>query len=303
MPEWIQQATVRIFSADFVTLFVSILVEALPFIVLGVIVSTFVALFVNDKWFFKLIPKNRFLSHAMVGLFGAFMPVCECGNVPVARRLMTKGFSVSHSIVFLLCAPIVNPVVLISTLQAFQTKPFVAVIRIVAGYAIGLSFGLFVSYMKDQKSILTEGFTKNFLEDEPVERTKLQEGVRIFSNEFFDTFKMLMIGAFIASLTQMIIPRDIIIAIGQNPVGSVLAMLVLAFVVSICSNVDAFFALAYAGTFRIGSILSFLVFGPMIDIKMLLMMKNTYKVKFLIMMTAYVFILSAILGLTMNLIL
>src|SRR5882757_515355 len=91
------------------TLFLGLVVEAFPFIVLGVVVSTLIALFVKDEWIKKYVPKNRFLSHPLVALLGILLPVCQCGNVPVARRLLAKGFPVSQAITFMLAAPIVNP--------------------------------------------------------------------------------------------------------------------------------------------------------------------------------------------------
>ena len=112
--------------------------------------------------------------------------------------------------------------------------------------------------------------------------------------------KVLCLGAVIAGLTQVFVPRDVLTSLGAHPVYSILAMLALAFVVSICSNVDAFFALAYASTFTTGSIVAFLVFGPMVDIKMLAMMRTTYNTQLLAALTAIVALCSIFIGLVVN---
>ena len=100
--------------------------------------------------------------------------------------------------------------------------------------------------------------------------------------------KMLCLGALIASLTQVFVPREVLSSVGSDPLLSILAMIAFAFIISICSNVDAFFALAYTSTFTVGSIVAFLVFGPMIDIKMLALMRTTYKARLLGGMTLIV---------------
>ena len=112
--------------------------------------------------------------------------------------------------------------------------------------------------------------------------------------------KVLCLGAVIAGLTQVFVPRDVLTGVGGHPVFSILAMIALAFIVSLCSNVDAFFALAYSSTFTAGSIVAFLVFGPMIDIKMLTLMQTTYKARLLAVMTIVVTLSSILIGLVIN---
>jgi uncharacterized membrane protein YraQ (UPF0718 family) len=128
----------------------------------------------------------------------------------------------------------------------------------------------------------------------------LQEGIVVFRDEVSLMLKMLCLGAVIAGLTQVFVPREVLTTLGSHPVLSILAMIALAFVISICSNVDAFFALAYSSTFTVGSIVAFLVFGPMIDIKMLALMRTTYKVRLLAVMTLIVTLSSILIGLVVN---
>ena len=284
---------------DLITLFLGLITEAFPFVVLGVTVSVIISLFFKEKWLLKFMPKNRFLSHPILSTLGFLMPVCECGNVPVVRRLLEKGFSVSHAVTFLLAAPILNPITLWSTAEAFSFNPNVVLIRMGAGFLIANIVGIILSYHKNQKSLLTDQFN-HFCEDHGHEKNKISDVVNIFQREFVTVFKMLIIGALIASASQAFIPRDIITAIGGNVMFSILAMMLLAFVISICANVDAFFALAYANSFTTGSLLSFMVFGPMVDIKMLAMLRTTFKGKTLATIVTIVALLSILVGLIVN---
>jgi len=310
---------------DFITLVLSIIVEAFPFIILGVSLSTLIALnffgwlkrkiYNHKKILFPLyfiyeisgrldrkFKSNRVYSHVKVSLLGVFLPVCECGNIPVARRLLLGGFSVSQSITFLLAAPILNPITFLTTLEAFNYDKSVVVIRLLAGFIIANLIGIILSYKKPQNEFLNLDFYQEIcdMNDHKHTKNRFVEAIGIFQREFIEIFKVLIFGALLAAASQTFIPRDIITTIGQNPLLSILAMLLLAFVISICSNVDAFFALSYANTFTIGSVLGFLIFGPMIDIKILTMMRTTYKTKLLAIVTLLVFLLSFLTALIVN---
>jgi len=286
---------------DFITLFLGLIVEATPFVVLGVLVSVVVGLINTQKIINWLTPKHPILSHLMVSLLGIFMPVCECGNVPVVRRFLLSGMKVSHSVTFLLASPIVNPITFLATWEAFSFDRSVAVIRVLAALFISVFVGLLFSRKKDQSQYLTAKFYEEVCDHDHDKQNKLDKGLSIFRTEFIVVMRMMAFGSLIAAATQTFIPRDIILSIGTNPLLSVIAMLILAFVISICANIDAFFALSYANTFSSGSILTFLVFGPMIDIKLLSMLKTTFTTKFLIQLTVLVSLLSIILGLSVNL--
>ncbi len=293
---------------DFITLFLSIIVEAFPFVVLGVLISIFVALFIKSETIFKYISKNPVVANMQISLLGTFMPVCECGNVPVARRFLMKNFTVSQTITFLLAAPIVNPITIYSTIAAFGFNINVVLIRVFGALLIANLTALIFIFLNDRKKLLREDFIeycevhgdhshKHTLKD------VFTEGSDIFRDEFIQIMKMLILGSFIAAISQTLIPRDVIVSIGNNGVLSIIAMMSLAFVISICSNVDAFFALAYVNSFTIGSIISFLLFGPMIDIKMLSMLKSTFTTRTLLIVSLSVALLSFIIGLLANLIL
>src|SRR5215211_4251661 len=288
---------------DFTTLALSIVVEALPFVILGALVSVIVRLFAPMQRILQLLPKRPLLRRLSISLFGTFMPVCECGNVPVARGLMVRGLSVAESTTFLLAAPIINPVTLLTTSQAFRLDPSITWLRMLGALLIANLVGGLVALYKDQTELVSKGFYNTLCGVEAPDdhhdhhdhdhehhrvSKKWQEGIVVFRDEVSLMLKMLCLGAVIAGLTQVFVPRDVLTSLGGQPFFSILAMIALAFIISICSNVDAFFALAYSNTFTTGSIVAFLVFRPMIDIKMLAMMRTTYKVRLLAIVTLLV---------------
>jgi uncharacterized membrane protein YraQ (UPF0718 family) len=300
---------------DFITLTLSIVVEALPFVILGALVSAVIRLFGPTQRLIQLLPKRPLFRRLAVSFLGAFMPVCECGNLPVARGLMVRGLSVAESTTFLLAAPIINPVTLLTTSQAFRLDPSITWLRMVGALLIANLVGGLVALCKDQTELVSKGFYNTLCGVEAPDdhhdhhdhdhehhrvSKKWQEGIVVFRDEVSLMLKMLCLGAVIAGLTQVFVPRDVLTSLGGQPFLSILAMIALAFIISICSNVDAFFALAYSNTFTTGSIVAFLVFGPMIDIKMLAMMRTTYKVRLLAMVTVLVTLSSVLIGLTVN---
>jgi uncharacterized membrane protein YraQ (UPF0718 family) len=289
---------------DLVTTFRSILIQSFPFLVIGSLVSAFVAAFVKEEWILKIIPKNRFLSHFMVSLVGFLMPVCECGNIPVARRFMLQGFKVSHAVTFLMSAPILNPITLWSTYEAFRgvyQNDIMLWARIISCLVVANALGLIISYKKNQYSLLTDSFYKEVCEHQPEEKkNKVRNLVDIFAKEFTIVATTLIVGATIATLFQLI-PREVILGVGQNVILSILAMILYSFIISVCSNVDSFLVIRYTSTFTPGSIASYLTFGPLIDIKVLTMLRSSFKTKTLVFFTAFVLLSSVITGLIVNL--
>jgi uncharacterized membrane protein YraQ (UPF0718 family) len=289
---------------DFITLSLSIFVEAFPFIVLGSLLAGIVNTYVPPHVFEKFLPKRGFLRRAALSLLGFLFPVCECGNVPVSRALMIQGLKPSEAVSFLLAAPVLNPVTIWATWVAFGYDQSIVISRIAATFVIANIIGYVISLKKRETDFLTDDF-KAVCEVKHTEKTKktskkLARLSENFTHEAFIMVKMLAFGAVIAGSIQTFVPRDLLVSIGSNVVLSILAMLILAFVVSICANVDAFFALSFANTFTAGSIVSFLVFGPMIDIKMLALLKTTFKNNLLIIISVLSLLLSALAGLVVS---
>jgi len=284
---------------DLLTLTFSIIIESLPFILLGVFVAIIIRVWVPDALTARL-PKNGVIRRLYISCLGVFLPVCECGNLPLARGLIAKGFSPAESLTFLLAAPILNPITLITTHQAFQADTHVLISRALGALAIANVIGWLYSAYRKPDRMLTEQFLATCTSDEPHTHGRTGRSLTLLGKELGAILPALLVGALVAGLIQVLVPRDILTSLGGSPVLSILAMMLLAFIVSICSNVDAFFALAFSSSFSVGSLVSFLVFGPMIDLKMLNMMRTTYKTWVLLQVTALVALMSLALGLAVN---
>ena len=283
---------------DFITLSLGVIIEALPFVMLGLFFSIIVRLWLPHDWLLKYLPKQPFLRRALISLLGVFMPVCECGNVPLARGLLAKGLTPAESLTFLLAAPILNPVTIITTQQAFSDDSTVLIARILGGFLIANIIGWIYSSTRQDAMLRSEFIA--ICKEKKDNSNRLVEALNFFKHETRSMMPALVIGAMVAGLIQVVVPRETILLLGNSPAWSVLVMAVLAFVVSICSSVDAFFALAFRGSFTSGSLVSFLTFGPMIDIKMLSLMRTTYRRNVLLQVSLLVFLMSMLIGLVVN---
>ncbi len=287
---------------DFAIIFLGLVIEALPFILIGVLLSALLSLFVTEEQIIRFIPRNKFLALVYASLTGFLLPVCECGNIPLARKFTIKGVPPYLAITFLLAAPILNPIVFFSTYVAFRDIPEIIGLRFLFAFVTAVFVGFVFSFARDKHELLQEKVIASCtIDHNHAQHSRWQEFVATMKTEFVEMMVLLIIGGLIAATTQTFLPRQAIATLGTGPIVSILIMMLLAFVVSICSNVDAFFALAYASTFTTGSLLAFLVFGPMIDIKSLLMMSSTFKAKAIVVMTILVFQAVLILSLIMNL--
>ena len=289
-------------AQDLLTLAISVIVESLPFVILGILLSILVQVWIPESWLVKYLPRNPVLRRAAISFLGVLLPVCECGNVPLARGLMVKGFTVSESMTFLLAAPILNPITIITTHQAFGWDNGILVARLVGGFLIANIVGWLYSLHRNQDSLLTPRFAAECRVPDPHEHreTRLQQSLALFVREASVMMPALFIGALVAGAIQVLVPRSVLVTLGNNPLWSILAMMVLAFVIAVCSNVDAFFILPFANTFTPGSIATFLVFGPIIDVKMLALLRTTFRTPVLIQLTLVVGLLSALVGLVVN---
>ena len=266
---------------DGLTLALSVLIESLPFIVLGVVLSIVVQVWVPPGVLERWMPRRAWARRAVLSLLGMVVPVCECGNVPFARGLLMRGFTVSETLTFLIAAPIVNPIVIITTHQAFGFDDGILIARLLGGYAIANLIGWLYSRHPDPDALLTDRFkaTCDVVVHEPGGRGR--RSIAQFAVELRAVLPALVIGSALAGAVQVLVPRDALLAIGSDPALSIIAMMALAMVVSICSNVDAFFALSFASTFTPGSIVAFLLVGPLVDVKMLALMRTTFTTRVL----------------------
>ena len=286
---------------DLFTLSISVFIESLPFVFLGTLLSIFVQLWLPPALFERLLPSWPPARRVVMSLFGVFLPVCECGNVPLARGLMLRGFTVAESLTFLLAAPILNPVTIITTYQAFGWENGILVGRIVGGFVIANLLGWLVSRHPAQHELLTPGFESACAHaGHTAGGSRVRRSAVMFAEEVSAMLPALGLGALLAGAIQVAVPRGVLAALGANPVWSVLALMALAFVVSVCSNVDAFFVLSFGSTFMPGAVIAFLVFGAMIDIKMLALLRTTFSAATLARVTLVVALCALVLGLAVN---
>ncbi|MGB3402582.1 MAG: permease [Microcoleaceae cyanobacterium] len=348
------------------TLFLSLLVEALPFLLLGVLFSSVLLLLVDERKLLSFVPTQPILGALFGSLVGFMFPVCECGNVPVARRLLMQGIPGPVAIGFLFAAPTINPIVIWSTWIAFRDQPEIVWLRVLFSLIIATTLGWLFSVQKDLRPFLQPAIARFIQPPASISKhpnddkssTLLQSGtyflgssnqpiplesmplwkaeaafqgkdkkdkkVRIVRpplkslflrpskerlglilenmvQEFRELGGVLVIGSLIAAIIQVAMPREFILSLGQSPVSSIIAMLLLGGIVSICSTVDAFFALSFASAFTGGSLLAFLVFGPMIDIKTVGLMLSVFKSRAVIYMMILAAQLTFLLTLAVNL--
>lgn len=292
--------------AVFATIFLGIFIEAVPFLLLGTIGSGFVEAFLNQDQFQRLVPRRAFTGALAGSLMGLVFPVCECGVVPLTRRMFSKGLPVSAGIAFLLAAPVLNPIVILSTSAAFGWG-WMLVGRLGLTLVMAITVGLIFSVAKSPAEILLPrqvehtDFVITSVLNPPTLRQRFNQMVLIAGDEFFEMGRYLILGAVLAAAMQALIPQQILLELGRGPVTSVLVMLALAVILSICSTVDAFVVLGFVGMFSPGAILAFLIFGPMVDIKTTLMYLSVFKKRAVLYLILLPFAMSFLAGLLVNL--
>ncbi|WHH60225.1 permease [Petroclostridium sp. X23] len=295
----LEQMDFTLFQA-FVTMFMSILLEAFPFIMLGVVISSIIQIFVSEELIARIIPKNLVLGILLGVAAGFLFPVCDCSVIPVVRRLMKKGVPVYIAITFMLCAPIVNPVVLLATNYAFSNiMPEMLFLRTFLGIGIAIVIANLIDVMMENKKVLRPEIhdddnhcSCSGCHRHETEKSKLSEMIRHAGQEFFDVGGYLIIGALLASISQVFLPREILMGIGQNEAISILVMMVFAYSISLCSTSDSFIAKTFVTQFTTGSIMGFLILGPMLDIKNTIVLFGNFKKEFVIKLIGLIFIIT-----------
>lgn len=247
--------------------FGSLLIEAMPFVALGAAVSAAIEVFVPASSFARMAALPRALQIPAAALAGMAFPVCECGSVPVGRRLARKGLSPAAAVTFMLAAPIVNPVVIASTFVAYRGRDSQWLMvggRFVLGMIVAMCVGWVIGARAPGE--LLRGAT---VTDEPDDHDE-PRGRRFIthlSGDLVFMARFLIVGGLIAATIQTFVPASVANRLAALPVLSILAMMALAFFLSLCSESDAFVAASFTA-FGPSAQLAFLVFGPMIDLKL-----------------------------------
>lgn len=272
------------------TIFVSIVVQALPFLVLGVVLSGAIAAFVPASFWKKALPKRPALAVPVAGAAGAVLPGCECASVPVANGLMSRGVAPAAALAFLLSAPAINPIVLASTFVAFPGEPMMVVARFIASLATAVIMGwLWLRFGKVQ-------WLRIGPRDHLVGSSSWHTFRLTATHDFLHAGGFLVIGGLFAAALNVLVPQQWLAAVADQPILSVLVLAGLAVLLSICSEADAFVA-ASLTEFSLTAKLAFLVVGPMVDLKLISLQAGTFSSKFATRFAPTTFVLAVVMSL------
>lgn len=320
-------------TQDIAYSFLSILFEGVPFLLLGSVISGVVDVFVSPERMSRMLPGKGTGAILLSGLLGLIFPMCECGSVIVIRRFIKKGLPLSAAVTYMLASPIVSPIVAISTYAAFRGKdPWVmTALRLILGYGLAVGVGLIVSRLKPESILLPAMLNQNpsrrraglSFAAAPVEEMPTAQAGQAFSDlaasssisrklllavqsataDFLDVAFFLIIGAVIASVFNTAINQQLIEPLATNAPLAIVSMMVLRFLLAICSTTDAFIAASFSA-FPFASKLAFLVFGPLFDFKLLFLYCVLFKKKPVLLFGLAMFVIVALICIeisTMNL--
>lgn len=290
-------ASLRLFGLDEIgavhnvlLIFAGLLIEALPFVLLGAIVSAAIEVFMPERAFrrFAAAPASVQVCGAAFG--GLLFPVCECGSVPVARRLVLRGLSPKAAVTFMLAAPIVNPVVILSTIFAYQGRDILLLMvagRVLLGLGVAVTGGLAAGGLAQRRGVLggedhhghDHGDGCGHDHGGAQERSKAGRFLEHMAFDFGFMARFMMIGALIAAIIQTAVPQDAIEHVAGAAILAIGAMMLLAFALALCSESDAILISSFV-QFSPAAQLAFLVFGPMVDTKLVALYSGTFGVRF-----------------------
>lgn len=295
------------------TLFLNLLVEALPFLLLGVFISSCLLVFVDEHQLVARLPRNRILGAIVGSSLGLLLPGCQYGNIPIARRLLIQGVPISVAIGFLVASPTINPIVLWLTWQTFADRPKIILFRVLFAWAIAIIIAcVFSTYREkplDSDRDLPHLVTRSTLiksgtwllpssDRQPLHRVgnliyeyksatiadkplplALTILVENAIRELLELGSWLVCGCAIAAAIQVIFPQGQLLSWGQNPVTQILAMLGWGFTVSLGSTADFTFSAWLPSNFSSGSLLAFLLLGSIVDLKAICLMLSTFRLR------------------------
>lgn len=271
--------------------FLGIILQAVPFLLIGVLLSSFIQVFIPQSAIERRFPKSLGLGMLVAILGGFLLPVCDCASIPIFRSLVRKGIPLPVAVTFMTATPVINPVVILSTYYAFSGNLKIVVGRVCLGIMAAVLIGIIFAIRPPKGQILAGGALDRLMcscgcyedaESVTTFRGKVGLLIRHAQAEFFSVGKYLVIGTFIASIFQ--VAGTGIFTAAQSGAGlaiSILIMMAMGFLLSLCSSSDAVVARSFANQFPLGAIMGFLVFGPMMDIKNVLMLSAGFSKRFI----------------------
>lgn len=264
-------------------IFLSIIIEALPFVLIGSVISGFIEVYITPDTVHRYLPQNKVLRILFGTFIGFLFPSCECGIVPIVNRFLEKKVPTYTAVPFLATAPVINPIVLFATYTAFGNSIRFALFRALGSILVALVLGIFWGFISSESILKVQRQTRHEHDFSDVKGWK-KVGYALIQaiDEFFDTGRYLVFGCLFASFVQVYVPTYILTRIGHNSLTAILLMMVLAFLLSLCSEADAFIGASLLSSFGFAPVMAFLVIGPMIDVKNLLMMKQHFTTRFIL---------------------
>jgi uncharacterized membrane protein YraQ (UPF0718 family) len=254
------------------TIFVSVTLQAIPFLVLGVTVGAVLHALLPASFLSRTFSARPRYAIPAAGVGGMLLPGCECSSVPVAGRLIDKGITPAAGLTFLLAAPAINPVVLVSTVVAFPGRPEVALARLLAALSAAVVVGALWSWRRG-----ADGLDVRLSSED--HGSHVHDIVSTASADFVQAGGFLVMGAALVASLQTFVPQTLLDSLGGSSASAVLSLGVLAVVLSICSEADAFVA-AGLPQFPMTARLAFMVVGPMVDLKLIGLQAGTFGPRF-----------------------
>ncbi len=282
--------------ADFSYAFLSVLLEGVPFILVGTLLSGIIDEFLPSRMMVRFLPRNAFLGVCLSGSMGLVFPMCECGVVPVIRRLIHKGLPVSNAVAYMLAAPIVNPIVLLSTYAAFRGQSPVefTMLRLGVGYVVAVIVALAVHHLPLEtvlrRGVLSEVSTSTGVRSVQTWQLRVGNVVRVAVSDFLDVMVFFVLGVTISALFSTSVNQELIMPLALNDWVATFSLMGFAAILSLCSTSDAFIA-ATLIAFPAVAKLAFLVFGPMFDLKLLFIYSAVFRKRFVVGLGVGLFIL------------
>lgn len=270
-------------------IFISMILEALPFILIGAIVSSVIQMYISEDIVKRILPKSRLISIVFAAFIGIIIPICECAIVPIARSLIKKGVPIAVAVVFMLTVPIVNPVVIASTFYAFNDISIV-LIRVFGGIISAIIIGFLIEILtgKKEQVVKVKSEYENICDcgcdvtDYFYNKSKLRLCLEHANKEFLNILRYYIFGSFLSSLFIVIVKEEFLENYSKGIILPIAIMMLLAFLLSLCSEADAFIAKGFLDYFGVPAVSAFLILGPMLDLKNAIIMISYFKKSFAI---------------------
>ena len=276
-----------------------LIIEAIPFLLLGTIGSTVIRYFVPQRILLKLLGDHSWKSYGAAMVSGLALPVCDCAIIPLFKALTDRGVPLSVALLFMLASPIINPITILSTWYAFPDNPMISVWRIVLGLGVALLVALSFRFIPPSTSMMKAKTAQNLSYEEIVLEASKSKHINKrrllihMEKEFSQLLFYFSIAACVLSVVQVYgKPWLINAGITLPDVWAIPILLILAFFFSVCSTSDAIIGKSLSTLFPMSSVMGFLILGPMLDIKNVYILKQYMPTSFILRLGLTIVVIS-----------